>query len=175
MVAGGATAILGRRRPGSFDAHRPACRDTVVGDLLELEGDTPVVAVVVLVVQPLPGSRQQFVQTNLPLWRARLLVPDLQQVEPRDEGLPRAHLWASGEPVQVRVLPVEHHLQHLVQLVQPEVGRDLDASPHGREDLVETHVQPQRHRLGKPLVSAPVTHRCRSRRRLIAAAAGYAA
>jgi len=61
-----AAAVLGRSGTGALQQPRPAGRDVAVDEFLDLEGQPPVVAVVVLLVQPLTGLGEQLIDPDIP-------------------------------------------------------------------------------------------------------------
>ncbi len=109
-VAVDTTAVLGRSGTLTFQEHRPTGRDTTVDGLFDLDGEPPVVAVVVLVVQPLADLGEQLVDANVPRRRCRVVLPRLAQIRRARERRVRIALGAGREAVQVVVLPAEHDL-----------------------------------------------------------------
>ena len=79
-------------------------------------------------------SRRQRGQPHAPLVGLVLVVPVVERY--REDSRVGAVL------VQVRVGPAERDLQHLVQLVQGDRGRDVDHPLHPGRDLAQGHPQP---------------------------------
>jgi integrase len=129
-------------------------------DLLQAERQLPVVAVVVEVVQDVARLLERLVETYVGGRDAALVVElaflGVVRAEKELAGAVE-RVPAEGEPVQMRVGPVERDLHQLVDGIEREVGPHVQSTPDRRLGAVEINPNPEDLKLvkGRPAQLGP--------------------
>src|SRR5699024_854128 len=105
------------------------------------QGEVPVIAVIVEVVEPVAGLLERFIQAHL-LLRGALPFPFLRVEGAQEPVHVRAERVApEREGMQVVIPPVEGRLDDGVHLIQREVGAHVQLPPDLGGGIVEAHPQ----------------------------------
>src|SRR5699024_746959 len=136
-----AATILRWGSPVAARTHGPWSVVVSGKDSRQRQGEVPIIAVIVDVVEPISDLLERFIQAHLFL-RSALPLPFLRLEGAQEPVHVRAERVASErERMQVVIPPIEGRLDDGMHLIQGEVGSHIQLPPDLWEGIIKTHPQ----------------------------------